>query len=78
MKISEFLKEERTKRCLTQQEMADCIGVSQSTYATYESAWVNPKRNQKRIPGKITARRIAMFTGKTSEYINELIENEKE
>ena len=77
MKLSEFLKEERTKRCLTQQEMAACIGVNQSTYATYESGWVNPKRGTKRVPGRITARRIAMFTGKTSEYINELIENER-
>ena len=77
MKISEFLKEERLKRCLSQREMADCIGVNQSTYATYESAWLDKKRNQKRVPGYITARRIAAFTGKTSEYINELIENER-
>ena len=77
MKISEFLKEERQKRCLSQREMADCIGVSQPTYATYESGWVNPKRGQKRVPGYITARRIAAFTGQTPEYINELIENER-
>ena len=77
MKISEFLKEERQKRCLTQSEMADCIGVSQSTYATYENAWVNRRRNQKRVPGWITARRIAAFTGQSPEYINELIENER-
>lgn len=77
MKLSEFLKEERTKRCLTQQEMADCIGVNQPTYATYEKAWVNKKTGRKAIPGKITARRIAAFTGKSSEYIKELIENER-
>lgn len=77
MKISEFLKEERQKRCLTQREMADCLGVNLSTYVCYENAWKNKKRNQKRIPGLITARRIAMFTGKSSEFINELIANER-
>lgn len=77
MKISEFLKDERAKRCLTQQEMADCIGVNQPTYATYERAWVNPKTKRKSVPSKIVARRIALFTGKSSEYINELIENER-
>lgn len=77
MRISEFLKEERQKRCLSQREMADCIGVCLSTYVCYENAWENKKRKQKRIPGYVTARRIAMFTGKSSEYINELIENER-
>lgn len=77
MTISEFLKAERTKRCLSQSEMAECIGVNQPTYATYENAWVDKKRNQVRVPGLITARRIAMFTGTTPELINELIENER-
>lgn len=77
MKISEFLKEERLKRCLTQREMADILGISLSTYVCYENAWHNKKRNQKRIPGYLTARKIAAFTGVSSEYINELIENER-
>jgi len=77
MTISEFLKQERTKRCLTQREMADCLGISLSTYVCYENAWENKKRKQKRTPGRITARRIASFTGQTSEFINDLIEQER-
>lgn len=77
MRLSEFLKEERQKRCLSQREMADCIGVCLSTYVCYENAWKNKKRNQKRLPGCITARRIASFTKQSSEFVNQLIENER-
>ena len=76
MKISEYLKLERQKRCLFQSEMAKKIGVNRSTYATYENAWVDGK-GQKRVPGPIVAKRIAKFTGCSVEYINQLIENER-
>jgi len=76
MTISEYLKMERQKRCLTQEEMASKLGVSRTTYATYESAWVDI-RYGKRVPAPRIARKIAKLTGCSTEYINQLIDNER-
>lgn len=76
MKISEYLKLERQKRCLTQKEMGEKIGVNRSTYATYENGWIDSKGN-KRVPHPVVARKIAKFTGCSTEYVNQLIENER-
>lgn len=76
MKISEYLKLERKKRCLTQAEMAKKLGVNRSTYATYESGWVD-KDGCKRVPQSSVAKRIAKLTGCSVEYVDQLIENER-
>ena len=76
MKISEYLRLERQKRCLSQLEMAKKLGVNRPTYVTYENAWVD-KRGYKRIPSPTVAKRIAKFTGCSTEYVNQLIENER-
>lgn len=77
MKLSEYLKAERKKRCLKQAEMCKKIGVNRSTYCTYEKGWINPKRQRKVRPSLATAKRIAKFTGASVEYIAELIGNEE-
>lgn len=76
MKISEYLRLERQKRCLTQVEMAKKLGVNRPTYVTYENAWVDKKGN-KRVPSPTVARKIAKLTGCSTEYVNQLIENER-
>lgn len=76
VKISEFLKSERQKRCLTQNEMAEKLGVNRSTYASYELGWIDNK-GRKRVPERSVARKIAKLTNCSTEYINELIENER-
>lgn len=77
MRISEYLKIERNKKGLTQEEMAKKLGVSRCTYVTYENAWFNAKRNIKRVPHPKVAKRIARLTGCTLDYVNTLIENER-
>lgn len=77
MKISQYLKLEREKRCLTQEQMAKKIGVNRGTYVTYEKGWVD-KKGIKRVPSKATAKRIAKFTGCSTEYVNQLIKKERE
>lgn len=77
MKLSEFLKNERTKRSLTQQEIANGIGITRTYYATLESGWFNKKRNTKTNAGIKTIRKIAEFTGVTPDYVRMLILNEK-
>ena len=76
MRISEYLKLERQKRCLTQSEMAKKLGVNRATYATYENAWVD-KQGKKRVPEPSVAKKIAKLTGCSTEYVNQLIENER-
>ncbi len=76
VKISEYLRLERQKRCLTQLEMAKKLGVNRPTYATYENGWVDGK-GRKRVPSSSVAKRIAKFTGCSTEYVNQLIENER-
>ena len=77
MKLSEFLKNERTKRCLTQDEMAKGIGITRTYYATLESGWFNKKRGVRTSAGTKTVRNIADFTGVTPDYVRMLILNEK-
>lgn len=76
MKISEFLKQERQKRCLTQAEMAKKLGVSRANYTTYENSWVD-KNGYKRIPSPTVIKKICKLTGCSAEYVHELIENER-
>ena len=76
MKISEYLRLERQKRCLTQEEMAQKLGVNRTTYVTYENGWVDNK-GRKRVPNQKVAKKIAKFTGCSTEYVNQLIENER-
>lgn len=76
MKISEYLKLERHKRCLTQEEMASKLGVNRTTYVTYEKSWVDGK-GKKRVPGIKVAKKLAKLTGCSAEFINQLIENER-
>lgn len=76
MKISEYLRLERQKRCLTQLEMAKKLGVNRPTYATYENGWIDGK-GRKRTPSPTVAKRIAKLTGCSTEYVNQLIENER-
>ena len=76
VKISEYLRLERQKRCLTQLEMAKKLGVNRPTYATYENGWID-KNGVKRVPSPTVARRIAKLTGCSTEYVNQLIENER-
>ena len=76
MKISEFLKQERQKRYLTQEQMAKKLGVNRTTYATYENGWVD-NTGRKSIPGARVALKIAKFTRCSKTFINELIENER-
>ena len=77
MKLSEFLKNERTKRSITQEEMAKSIKVTRPYYATLESGWFNKKRNTRTKAGLKTIRKIAEFTGVTPDYVRMLIMNEK-
>lgn len=77
MKLSEYLKAERKKRCLTQGEMCKKIGVNRSTYCTYEKGWYNPTRKRKVKPSLVTAKRIAKVTGASVEFIAELMDNEE-
>lgn len=77
MNLSEFLKNERLKRSLTQEEMAKGIGITRTYYATLESGWFNKKRNVRTHAGIKTVRKIAGFTGTTADYIRMLIMNEK-
>ena len=78
MKISEFLKLEREKRCLTQQQMAEKLGVNRTTYSSYEKGWVDKKKNNYlRVPGLKVRLKIAKLTGCSKEYVNQLIENER-
>ena len=77
MKLSEFLKNERTKRSLTQDEMAKGIGITRTYYATLESGWFNKKRKTKTNAGIKTVRKIADFTGVTPDYVRMLVMNEK-
>ena len=79
MKISAFLKLERQKRCLTQQEMARKIGVNRSTYACYELGLSRSvgKKEYKSLPSPKTANNIAKFTGCSTEFVNQLIDNER-
>ena len=77
MGIAEFLRQERYKRCLSQEEMAKKIGVSRAVYVTYENAWVNPKTNKVSVPGREVTKRIAKFTKTAPEYVLKLIENER-
>lgn len=79
MKISEFLKQERQKRCLTQADMAKKLGVSRSTYNTYENGWVEKKgeKGYKRVPSATVIKKICKLTSCSTEYIHELIENER-
>lgn len=77
MKISEYLRLERQKRCLTQAEMAKKLGVTRPTYVTYENAWVDVKKGIKRVPSTKVAKKIAKLTGCSTEYVNQLIENER-
>lgn len=76
MTLSEFLKEERLKRCLTQKEMAELIGVSRSVYNLYEKG--NTYYNGKvRVPTIAVRKRIAIVTQKTPTFINDLIKNSR-
>lgn len=77
MKLSEFLKNERTKRSLTQEEMANGIGITRTYYATLESGWFNKKRETKSVAGVKTIRKIAEFTNVTPEEVRTYIQNEK-
>ena len=78
MTISEFLKLEREKRCLTQAQMAEKLGVNRATYNSYEKGWVDKKKNNYlRVPGLKVRTKIAKLTGCSKEYVNELIENER-
>ena len=76
MKISEYLRLERQKRCLTQEEMAQKLGVNRTTYVTYENGWVDSK-GRTRVPNQRAAKRIAKLTGCSTEYVNQLLENER-
>lgn len=76
-KISDFLKAERKKRCLTQQEMADKLGINRSTYVTYENGWNDAKKGYKRVPGIKVVRKLSELTGYTTIHIQKLIENER-
>ena len=77
MKLSEFLKSERLKRNLTQAEMADAIGITRPYYTTLETGWTNKKRPTKSGAGIKTIRKIAEFTGASTDYVRMLIMNEK-
>lgn len=57
--------------------MAKKLGVNRGTYVTYEKGWVD-KKGIKRVPGTTTAKRIAKFTGCSTEYVNQLIKAERE
>lgn len=72
MKISDFLKEQRKARCLTQDQMAKLIGVNRTTYATYENEWKD-KKGKLRVPGAKTIKRISKLTGCSISYINKMI-----
>lgn len=76
-RISVFLKNERKKRCLTQAEMAERLGVNRSTYVTYENGWYDSKKSYKRVPGIKLVKRIAELTGYSATHIQKLIENER-
>lgn len=77
MKISEFLKQERQKRFLTQEQMAKKLGVNRTTYATYENGWVDNTTGRKSVPETRVALKIAKLTRCSKTFINELIENER-
>ena len=76
MTISQYLILEREKRCLTQDEMAKKLGVNRTTYCTYEKGWTD-KNGYKRVPSPKVAKRIAKLTGCSTEYIKELIDNQR-
>ena len=75
MKLSEFLKSERIKRSLTQEEMAKGIGITRPYYSSLETGWFNKKR--KTNAGIKTVRKIAEFTNVSTDYVRMLIMNEK-
>lgn len=56
--------------------MAKKLGVNRPTYATYENGWVD-RKGKKHVPAPGVAKRIAKITGCSTEYINQLIENER-
>ena len=63
--LSEYLKEYRLKRNLTQQEMSMLLKTSQSYYSRLEKG--------RRKPGIQMVNRIARFTNQSVEFIRSLL-----
>lgn len=61
MTLGERLKKARKEKKLTQQYMADCLGIAKSTYCGYESDF--------RKPDVLTVQRMAPILGVSGSYI---------
>lgn len=75
--ISDFLVNERKKRCLTQAEMAEKLGVTRCYYVMLEKGYKIDGRSKKVTPGRELIKKIAELTGYTIESIYGLIQKEK-
>lgn len=70
--LSEFLVNERKKRGLTQQEMANKLGVSRCHYTVLENGY----RKANTIGNKLL-KNLSEFTGYSTEVIYNIIQKEK-
>ena len=70
--FSEFLLNERKKRCLTQLEMAEKLGVSRSYYVILENGYVRKGETSKAAPGREFIKKLSELTGFSTEAIYEI------